>query len=122
MIRRPPRSPRTDTLFPYTTLFRSPARRPGGLDQLHGFGRNRIALGVHDVITKLLCSNWLEGSCTHMQGYEGLCYAHGGKLGQHGLVKMQAGGRGCHGSWLGSVYGLVALVVFLFGCVLDVGR
>src|SRR3546814_9657311 len=37
MIRRPPRSTRTDTLFPYTTLFRSrpiaglqqPATRPG---------------------------------------------------------------------------------------------
>src|SRR3546814_16436525 len=33
MIRRPPRSTRTDTLFPYTTLFRSPvvtrARRRG---------------------------------------------------------------------------------------------
>src|SRR3546814_2666529 len=28
MIRRPPRSTRTDTLFPYTTLFRS---EPGGL-------------------------------------------------------------------------------------------
>src|SRR3546814_12437971 len=27
MIRRPPRSTRTDTLFPYTTLFRSEARR-----------------------------------------------------------------------------------------------
>src|SRR3546814_14100399 len=27
MIRRPPRSTRTDTLFPYTTLFRSPAFR-----------------------------------------------------------------------------------------------
>src|SRR3546814_4479260 len=27
MIRRPPRSTRTDTLFPYTTLFRSAARR-----------------------------------------------------------------------------------------------
>src|SRR6056297_2913444 len=26
MIRRPPRSTRTDTLFPYTTLFRSPPR------------------------------------------------------------------------------------------------
>src|SRR3546814_1625921 len=26
MIRRPPRSTRTDTLFPYTTLFRSSAR------------------------------------------------------------------------------------------------
>src|SRR3546814_15668472 len=33
MLRRPPRSTRTDTLFPYTTLFRSCARylrRPGG--------------------------------------------------------------------------------------------
>src|SRR3546814_1697302 len=32
MIRRPPRSTRTDTLFPYTTLFRSSRRRrtPGG--------------------------------------------------------------------------------------------
>src|SRR3546814_5339872 len=33
MIRRPPRSTRTDTLFPYTTLFRSamsaPVRRTG---------------------------------------------------------------------------------------------
>src|SRR3546814_10725154 len=28
MIRRPPRSTRTDTLFPYTTLFRSHLRRP----------------------------------------------------------------------------------------------
>src|SRR3546814_18200148 len=27
MIRRPPRSTRTDTLFPYTTLFRSPDHR-----------------------------------------------------------------------------------------------
>src|SRR3546814_11080666 len=29
-IRRPPRSTRTDTLFPYTTLFRSPGRRRKG--------------------------------------------------------------------------------------------
>src|SRR3546814_4365237 len=28
MIRRPPRSTRTDTLFPYTTLFRSYLRSP----------------------------------------------------------------------------------------------
>src|SRR3546814_4887192 len=26
MIRRPPRSPRTDTLFPYTTLFRASSK------------------------------------------------------------------------------------------------
>src|SRR3546814_11596896 len=36
MIRRPPRSTRTDTLFPYTTLFRSPGRWPGA-----GFPRRR---------------------------------------------------------------------------------
>src|SRR3546814_13731293 len=29
MIRRPPRSTRTDTLFPYTTLFRSRCAGPG---------------------------------------------------------------------------------------------
>src|SRR3546814_2729221 len=28
MIRRPPRSTRTDTLFPYTTLFRSKSKKP----------------------------------------------------------------------------------------------
>src|SRR3546814_4720528 len=32
MIRRPPRSTRTDTLFPYTTLFRSLTLRYGYLD------------------------------------------------------------------------------------------
>src|SRR3546814_8323101 len=31
MIRRPPRSTRTDTLFPYTTLFRSSLNRKGVL-------------------------------------------------------------------------------------------
>src|SRR3546814_6823678 len=33
MIRRPPRSTRTDTLFPYTTLFRSAARDQGERDE-----------------------------------------------------------------------------------------
>src|SRR3546814_16844292 len=34
MIRRPPRSTRTDTLFPYTTLFRSRVDALGGLQQV----------------------------------------------------------------------------------------
>src|SRR3546814_8909723 len=34
MLRRPPRSTRTDTLFPYTTLFRS-WRQSGGFEALH---------------------------------------------------------------------------------------
>src|SRR3546814_15737411 len=37
MIRRRPRSTRTDTLFPYTTLFRSGLRR--GLDAVFGLER-----------------------------------------------------------------------------------
>src|SRR3546814_2831737 len=36
MIRRPPRSTRTDTLFPYTTLFRS--RNPGFEDYVESIG------------------------------------------------------------------------------------
>src|SRR3546814_1412660 len=41
MIRRPPRSTRTDTLFPYTTLFRSVKFKNLGLviiDEEHRFG------------------------------------------------------------------------------------
>src|SRR3546814_1282396 len=40
MIRRPPRSTRTDTLFPYTTLFRSPdIRRRWSRARTSGAGR-----------------------------------------------------------------------------------
>src|SRR3546814_6879546 len=54
MIRRPPRSTRTDTLFPYTTLFRSLAwfsrfynrvprlRKPAGLRWLVDLPQRRI--------------------------------------------------------------------------------
>src|SRR3546814_7989664 len=50
MIRRPPRSTRTDTLFPYTTLFRSPVaaqERPvdGGDARMLGRGDERIQAG-----------------------------------------------------------------------------
>src|SRR3546814_9301984 len=51
MIRRPPRSTRTDTLFPYTTLFRSPrphphARDPHEDDDPAGDGRHRRHAGL----------------------------------------------------------------------------
>src|SRR3546814_3485853 len=48
MLRRPPRSTRTDTLFPYTTLFRSThdlARRRGALDALRTWRFGRAAQG-----------------------------------------------------------------------------
>src|SRR3546814_9526917 len=44
MIRRPPRSTRPDTLFPYTTLFRSP---DAGGDGLRGQRPGRIAPRRH---------------------------------------------------------------------------
>src|SRR3546814_12574919 len=41
MIRRPPRSTRTDTLFPYTTLFRSMVEIPS-LDELKESMRPKV--------------------------------------------------------------------------------
>src|SRR3546814_15881258 len=55
MIRRPPRSTRTDTLFPYTTLFRSlrqeevaanAARHAGIIDLLRGIGQTETDEGA----------------------------------------------------------------------------
>src|SRR3546814_3319404 len=48
MIRRPPRSTRTDTLFPYTTLFRSEAERALD-DHALVFGQTRRVLPHGDV-------------------------------------------------------------------------
>src|SRR3546814_5400881 len=50
MIRRPPRSTRTDTLFPYTTLFRSgrrmttPLSSPPGGDRIAVIGPGYVGL------------------------------------------------------------------------------
>src|SRR3546814_9851400 len=46
MIRRPPRTTRTDTLFPYTTLFRS---KPGNAMEL---GQMPVGTIVHNVEMK----------------------------------------------------------------------
>src|SRR3546814_20922552 len=68
MIRRPPRSTRTDTLFPYTTLFRSAQQfaclfirsRGGGYDDIHAshlidavivdFRKNDLFLDAESII------------------------------------------------------------------------
>src|SRR3546814_14582808 len=47
MIRRPPRSTRTDTLFPYTTLFRSVEADRGNIgpaDQINAISIDRLAV------------------------------------------------------------------------------
>src|SRR3546814_2414847 len=66
MIRRPPRSTRTDTLFPYTTLFRSHLRRVP-LRYAHGAaadlsrapqqrGIRQFASEGRDGATRVLCA------------------------------------------------------------------
>src|SRR3546814_4845445 len=80
MIRRPPRSTRTDTLFPYTTLFRSlreldpvevsrwtkdPAQQ--ALDRRHGYGSagstpsvvHLNGVTVHAAMAELMA--WISG-------------------------------------------------------------
>src|SRR3546814_20555239 len=57
MIRRPPGPTRTDTLFPYTTLFRSPARKCAPLARPHraadagaaGHGAQRLRRAIGPV-------------------------------------------------------------------------
>src|SRR3546814_4705735 len=46
MIRRPPRSTRTDTLFPYTTLFRS-TRAVAGCKHTKYGGRKQVSANHH---------------------------------------------------------------------------
>src|SRR3546814_2532562 len=59
MIRRPPRSTRTDTLFPYTTLFRSvgpdlqQALADSGLAQVLQVDAERLAVGELGVVLAL---------------------------------------------------------------------
>src|SRR3546814_17504968 len=56
MIRRPPRATRTDTLFPYTTLFRSLVHdmtRAGGVTVLRGFPQ-----GNSEAFKKRLAAIW----------------------------------------------------------------
>src|SRR3546814_20241305 len=65
MIRRPPRSTRTDTLFPYTTLFRSRERKARLAKILPKTGRRiRFSDHVEGGGEKLLhkcCASGLEG-------------------------------------------------------------
>src|SRR3546814_14526514 len=47
MIRRPPRSTRTDTLFPYTTLFRSRPKLETGVAEAEAEGEKRRNILEH---------------------------------------------------------------------------
>src|SRR3546814_4747331 len=88
MIRRPPRSTRTDTLFPYTTLFRSvrlggecPSPGPArlGCRAIHDpgqrvDGRGRRALGPHRVRRRKLTQR-SEEHTSELQSLMRISYA-----------------------------------------------
>src|SRR3546814_19080378 len=67
MIRRPPRSTRTDTLFPYTTLFRSPSsvRR-------HSILRRSSGIAVR---IRMPCSTRSEEHTSELQSLMRISYA-----------------------------------------------
>src|SRR3546814_2081482 len=57
MIRRPPRSTRTDTLFPYTTLFRSPRLVAALEDRLAKGEQSLLFLNRRGFAPLTLCRN-----------------------------------------------------------------
>src|SRR3546814_6834551 len=61
MIRRPPRSTRTDTLFPYTTLFRSAQWRGRRQGRPVGHGRAHPRSGARTGRRALAAGGWRAG-------------------------------------------------------------
>src|SRR3546814_5587880 len=59
MIRRPPGSTRTDSLFPYTTLFRS--AQPFAGNVAHLFGRGRLDVAQHVLVAVRLAGVGFAG-------------------------------------------------------------
>src|SRR3546814_6319803 len=77
MIRRPPRSTRTDTLFPYTTLFRS--RKRVTLESLRKIGRPSRSEFDAQYQARLGASRRLEKQryrLSHQQHCKGVRHGH----------------------------------------------
>src|SRR3546814_10372600 len=72
MIRRPPRSTRTDTLLPYTTLFRSVVRSNGVLFVLGFMCQKTTTYVLIQTAVRLLrsqCSRWQGSSARSWKGF-----------------------------------------------------
>src|SRR3546814_11928131 len=81
MIRRPPRSTRTDTLFPYTTLFRSDSTVKAGVEAERAFlhtctdvvrcsGRQRqtAATSLDETLRSVHCAGQCNIVCSRVEG------------------------------------------------------
>src|SRR3546814_4293413 len=96
MIRRPPRSTRTDTLFPYTTLFRSLVRFSGdGAGPCGDRDPGRYGPKARDAV---LCVDRGEQGAdahrprAHLSGDLALCARRSADQGGRGLSRLAQGG------------------------------
>src|SRR3546814_4116811 len=96
MIRRPPRSTRTYTLFPYTTLFRSttvdfvsldPAQQ--GLRHTTDLRRDRRHGGPQRWVLTAMLLHHPNGTLAHL-GAERVCLVHGSLLSRVGASSHPA--------------------------------
>src|SRR3546814_10982368 len=85
MLRRPPRSTRTDTLFPYTTLFRSEV----GNEILQPAGRDGIPQPGHELLIVMQIVTAQQDRTKHLLGLE--------KMMQVGAAVVGAGRTGAVG-------------------------
>src|SRR3546814_15434360 len=71
MIRRPPKSTRTDTLFPYTTLFRS----PGAMETIDvpGISEEMSFLEMLDIVNERLNAEGRDPIAFEHDCREGIC-------------------------------------------------
>src|SRR3546814_7519983 len=80
MIRRPPRSTRTDTLFPYTTLFRSLPRASGRPSPTSSYRRSLASrLGLPEMqqarVIRLIIGGRSEEHTSELQSLMRISYA-----------------------------------------------
>src|SRR3546814_17002578 len=71
MIRRPPRSTSTDTLFPYTTLFRSRLAE-GGVSQLARKRERGQIVGINQTDSARITHPLRERIVCSLRGFEGV--------------------------------------------------
>src|SRR3546814_11418295 len=89
MIRRPPRSTRTDTLFPYTTLFRS-VRAYRSLPTCAKKGKFRIVMAIYHFSAKVIGRS-SGSSAVASAAYRAAERLHDDRLGRDHAFSNKAG-------------------------------
>src|SRR3546814_12092546 len=81
MIRRPPRSTRTDTLFPYTTLFRSLLIVPELVAMMVVYEIERFDSEIERMVVYASKPGGIDIQCRWIAGHGQICPRHAGRYG-----------------------------------------